>query len=147
MINLLDIEVMQTIGLTALIAFGLAAPASAASAVPEEYQGVWAAARDCREKFQNVLPNVVDREFAACRVMQVLSSDHPEWHTNTIYLNCGGSQNREIWHQENVEGADYLVSSNLNKERKREHRRLTCISGAPRYRLAKYHLATSLGTQ
>jgi len=109
MINLLDIEVMQTIGLTALIAFGLAGPASAASAVPEEYQGVWAAARDCKEKFQNVLPNVVDREFAACRVMQVLSSDHPEWHTNTIYLNCGGSQNREIWHQENVEGADYLV--------------------------------------
>src|SRR5262249_51165919 len=92
MINLLDIEVMQTIGLTALIAFGLGAPASAASAVPEEYQGVWAAARDCREKFQNVLPNVADREFAACRVMQVLSSDHPEWHTNTIYLNCGGSQ-------------------------------------------------------
>jgi hypothetical protein len=109
MINLLHVEVMQTIGLTALIAFGLGTPATAAAAVPEEYQGVWAAARDCRGNFQNVLPNVVDREFAVCRVMQVLSSDHPEWNTNTIDLNCGGSQNREIWHEENVEGTDYLI--------------------------------------
>ena len=60
---------MKTIGLTALIAFGLATPATAAGAVPEEYQGVWAAARDCKENFQNVRPNVVDREFAACRVI------------------------------------------------------------------------------
>jgi hypothetical protein len=29
----------------------------------------------------------------------------------------------------------------LSKERKREDRRLTCISGALRYRLAKYRLA------
>ena len=75
MINLRDIEVMRTIGLTAL-ALGLATPAMAAATVPEEYQGVWAAARDCQENFQNVLSNVVNREFAACRVMQVLSSGH-----------------------------------------------------------------------
>jgi hypothetical protein len=109
MINLLDVEVMQTIGLTALVAFGLATPAAAAVVIPEEYQGVWAAAGDCKGNFQNVLPNVVDRELAACRAMQVLSSDHPEWHTNIIYLNCGRSQNREIWHEENVDGTDYLV--------------------------------------
>ena len=41
--------------------------------------------------------------------MQVLSSGHPESHTNTIYLNCGGSRSREIWHDENIEGTDYLV--------------------------------------
>ena len=41
--------------------------------------------------------------------MQVLRSGHPESHTSTIYLNCGGSQNREIWHSENIEGTDYLV--------------------------------------
>ena len=99
---------MRTIRLTAL-AFGLATPAMAAATVPEEYQGVWAAARDCKENFQNVLSNVVNRKFAACRVMQVLSSGHPESHTNTIYLNCGGSQSREIWHDENIEGTDYLV--------------------------------------
>ena len=81
----------------------------AAGTVPEEYQGVWAAARDCKENFQNVLSNVVNREFAACRVMQVLSSGHPESHTSTIYLNCGGPQSREIWHGENIEGTDYLV--------------------------------------
>ena len=81
----------------------------AAGTVPEEYQGVWAAARDCKENFQNVLSNVVNREFAACRVMQVLSSGHPESHTSTIYLNCGGSQSREIWHDENIDGTDYLV--------------------------------------
>jgi hypothetical protein len=46
--------VMQTIGLTALVTFGLVTPAMAAATVPEEYQGVWAAARDCKEKFQNV---------------------------------------------------------------------------------------------
>jgi hypothetical protein len=104
-----DVEVMRTIRLTAL-AFGLATPAIAAAAtVPEEYQGVWAAARDCKEKFQNVLSNVVNREFAGCRVIQVLSSGHAELHTNTIYLNCGGSQSREIWHDENIEGTDYLV--------------------------------------
>jgi hypothetical protein len=108
MINLRDIEVMRTIGLTAL-ALGLATPAMAAATVPEEYQGVWAAARDCKENFQNVVSNVVNRKFAACRVMQVLSSGHPESHTNTIYLNCGGSQSREIWHDENIEGTDYLV--------------------------------------
>jgi hypothetical protein len=108
MSNLGDVEVMRTIRLTAL-AFGLATPAMAAATVPEEYQGVWAAARDCKQNFQNVLSNVVNREFAACRVMQVLSSGHPESHTNTIYLNCGGSRSREIWHDENIEGTDYLV--------------------------------------
>jgi hypothetical protein len=100
---------MQTIRLAFLIAFGLGTPAMAAGTVPEEYQGVWAAARDCKENFQNVLSNVVNREFAACRVMQVLSSGHAESHTNTIYLNCVGSQSREIWHDENIEGTDYLV--------------------------------------
>ncbi len=100
---------MRTIGLTALVAFGLVTPAIAAATVPEEYQGVWAAARDCKEKFQNVLSNVVNREFAACRVMQILSSGHPESHVNTMYLNCEGSQSREIWHDENIEGTDYLV--------------------------------------
>jgi len=108
MINLVDVDVMRTIKLTAL-AFGLATPVMAAATVPEEYQGVWAAARDCKENFQNVLSNVVNRKFAACRVMQVLSSGRPETHTNTIYLNCGGSQSREIWHDENIEGTDYLV--------------------------------------
>jgi hypothetical protein len=108
-IDLGDVEVMQTIRLAALIAFGLGTPAMAAATVPEEYQGVWAAARDCKENFQNVLSNVVNREFAACRVMQVLSSSRPESHTNTLYLNCGDSQSREIWHDENIEGTDYLV--------------------------------------
>src|SRR5262249_29172049 len=56
---------MQTIGVTALIAFGLATPATAAGIVPEEYQGVWAGAQDCKENFQNVLSNVVNRKFAA----------------------------------------------------------------------------------
>ena len=135
---------MRTIRLTAL-AFGLATPAMAAATVPEEYQGVWAAARDCKQNFQNVLSNVVNREFAACRVMQVLSSGHPESHTSTIYLNCGGPQSREIWHGENIEGTDYLVIIQLNKERRREDPRLTCISGALRYHLAKYLLATFLG--
>jgi hypothetical protein len=100
---------MQTIRLAVLIAFGFGTPAMAAGTVPEEYQGVWAAARDCKEHFQNVLSNVVNREFAACRVMQVLSSGHPESHTSTIYLKCGGPQSREIWHSENIEGTDYLV--------------------------------------
>jgi hypothetical protein len=101
---------MQTITVTALIAFGLATPATAAGIVPEEYQGVWAGAQDCKKNFQNVLSNVVNREFAACRVVQVvLNSGHPESNTNTIYLNCGGSKSREIWHSEKIEGADYLV--------------------------------------
>jgi hypothetical protein len=102
-------EVVQTIGLTALIAFGLGAPAMADGTVPEEYQGVWASVRDCKENFQNILSNSVNRKLAACRVMQVLSSGHPESHTSTINLNCGGSQSREIWHDENNEGTDYLV--------------------------------------
>jgi hypothetical protein len=108
MVKLRDIEIMRTIRLTAL-AFGLATPAMAAATVPEEYQGVWAAARDCKENFQNVLSNVINRKFAACRVMQVLGSGRPETHTNTIHLNCAGSQRREIWHDENIEGMDYLV--------------------------------------
>ena len=78
-IGLGDVEVMQTIRFTALIAFGLGTSAMAAGTVPEEYQGVWAAARDCRGNFQNVLSNVVNREFAACRIMQVISSGHPHF--------------------------------------------------------------------
>ena len=104
-----DVEVMRTIKLAALIAFGIARPAMAAGTVPDEYQGVWAAAQDCKENFQNVLSNVVNREFAACGVMQVQGTGHPESHTSTIYLNCGGPQRREIWHGENIEGTDYLV--------------------------------------
>jgi hypothetical protein len=77
--------------------------------VPEEYQGVWAAARDCKGNFQNILSNTVNREFAACQVVQALGSGHPESHTTTIHLNCGGLQRREIWHDENIEGTDYLV--------------------------------------
>jgi hypothetical protein len=109
MINLINVEVIQTVALIILTAFGLPTAATAAGAVPEEYQGVWAAARDCKANFQNVLPNVVDREFAVCHLMQILSSDHPERHTNTVYLNCAGLQSREIWHEENVEGTDYFV--------------------------------------
>jgi hypothetical protein len=95
--------------LTALIAFGLGAPAMADEMVPAEYQGVWAAARDCTDNFQNVTANAVNREFAACRVMQVLSSGRPESQTSTISLNCGSSQSREIWHADKIEGTDYLV--------------------------------------
>lgn len=100
---------MQIVALTALIAFGLETSAMAEGTIPEEYQGVWAAARDCKENFQNILAKVVNRKFTACRVMQVPSSAHPESHTNTIYLNCGGSQRHEIWHSENIEDVDYLV--------------------------------------
>jgi hypothetical protein len=103
-------ELVQTIGLAAFVSFGLGTPAMAdGTTVPEEYQGVWASVRDCKENLQNILPNIVNREFAACHVMQILSSSHPESHTSTINLNCGGSQSREIWHGENSEGADYLV--------------------------------------
>ena len=132
---------MQTIRLAFLIAFGLGTPAMAAGTVPEEYQGVWAAARDCKENFQNVLSNVVNREFAACRVMQVLSSGHPESHTSTIYLNCGGPQPREIWHSENIDGTDYLVIIQFEQAAEAGDPRLTCISGALRYRLARYRSA------
>jgi len=101
---------MQSITTTTLVTLGLAIPAMAAGTVPEEYQGAWAAAQDCKQNFQNVLPHVVNREHDTCRVMQVLSSGHPVWHTDTIYLNCGGSRSREIWHDENIDGTDFLVT-------------------------------------
>jgi len=102
-------ELVQTIGLIALITFGLGTPAMADELVPSEYQGVWTAARNCTDNFQNVISNAVNREFAACRVLQVLSSGQPESHTSTFYLNCGGLRSREIWHGETIEGTDYLV--------------------------------------
>jgi hypothetical protein len=108
-------ELVPTIGLIALIAFGLGAPAMADEMVPAEYQGVWAAARDCTDNFQNVISNAVNREFAACHVLQVLSSGHPESHTSTFYLNCRGLQSREIWHGETIEGMDYLVIVQLQQ--------------------------------
>jgi hypothetical protein len=101
---------VQAIRLAALVAFGLASPAMADGIVPEEYQGVWASGRDCQENFQNILSSSVNREFAACRVMQVLRSGQPESHTSTVTLNCGGSRSREIWHAETIDGADYLVA-------------------------------------
>jgi hypothetical protein len=108
-------EVMHAIRLTALITIALVTPAMADATVPEEYQGVWASAQDCRQKMQNVLPHVVNRQNATCRVMQVLSSGRPGWHANTIYLNCGGSRSREIWHDENIDGADFLVTVEFEK--------------------------------
>ena len=102
-------KVKRTIRLATLITLGLASSAMAAATVPDEYQGVWAAAGDCRQNFQLVLPNVVNREFATCRVVQT-SSSHPGGQTDTIYLNCGGSRIREIWHSENIDGTDFLVA-------------------------------------
>jgi hypothetical protein len=106
---------MQTIGLTSFIVFGLGTSAMADEIVPAEYQGVWAAARDCKENFQNVISNAVNRESAACRVTQVRSSGDPESHTSTINLNCAGSQSRELWHGENIEGTDFLVIVQLEQ--------------------------------
>jgi hypothetical protein len=106
---------MRTIRVTALIVFGLGTPAMADEIVPAEYQGVWAAARDCTDNFQNVISDAVNRKLAACSVMQVVSSGKPESHTSTISLNCGGVQSREIWRDESVEGADYLVIVQLDQ--------------------------------
>jgi hypothetical protein len=110
-------EVMRAIRLSVLITLGLATPAMAAATVPEEFQGVWAAAQDCKQSFQNILPRVVNRKYAACRVIKVLSlsSGHPGGHTDTIYLNCEGSRSREIWHNENIDGTDFLVTMQFER--------------------------------
>jgi hypothetical protein len=106
-------ELLRTIGLTAVIVLGLGTLAMADEIVPAEYQGVWAAARNCSDNFQNVVSDTVNRKPAACRVTQVVSSGDPESHTSTVSLNCGGLQSREIWHDESSEGADYLVIVHL----------------------------------
>ena len=106
---------MRTIGLTAVIVFGLGTPAMADEIVPAEYQGVWAAARDCTDNLQNVISDSVNRRLAVCRVMQVVSWGEPEAHSSTVSLNCGGLQSREIWRDESVEGADYLVIVQLEQ--------------------------------
>jgi hypothetical protein len=106
---------LRTIGLTALFVFGLGTLALADEIVPAEYQGVWAAARNCNDNFQNVISDAVNRKLAACRVTQVISSGDPESHTSIVSLNCGGLQSREIWHDESSEGADYLVIVQLEQ--------------------------------
>ena len=108
-------ELLRNIGLTALIVFGLGTLAKADEIVPAEYQGVWAAARNCNDNFQNVVSDAVNRKLAACRVTQVVSSGDPESHTSTFSLNCGGLQSREIWHDESSEGTDYLVIVQLER--------------------------------
>ena len=65
-------ELLRNIGLTALIVFGLGTLAKADEIVPAEYQGVWAAARNCNDNFQNVVSDAVNRKLAACRVTQVV---------------------------------------------------------------------------
>ena len=65
---------MRAAAVTALLTFGLGTAALADGTVTEEYQGVWAAARDCSEGFQVILPNVVERRFAVCRVNRALGS-------------------------------------------------------------------------
>jgi hypothetical protein len=103
------------IGLTAVIVFVLGTPAMADETVPAEYQGVWAAARDCTDNLQNVISDSVNRRLAVCRVIQVVSSRQPEAHTSTVSLNCGGLMSREIWRDESVEGVDYLVIVQLEQ--------------------------------
>ena len=102
--------------LAPLIALGAVSSAMAAATVPEEYQGVWAAAQDCKQNFQNILAHVVNREYATCRVMRVLISGHSGGRTATISLNCAGSRSREIWHDENIDGTDFLVSMQFKRE-------------------------------
>jgi hypothetical protein len=109
-------EVIRTLWLAPLIALGAVSSAMAAATVPEEYQGVWAEARDCKQNFQNILAHVVNREYATCRVMQVSISDHPGGHTATISLNCAGSRSREIWHDESIDGTDFLVSMQFKRK-------------------------------
>ena len=83
--------------------------------VPAEYQGVWAAARNCNDNFQNIVSDAVNRKLAACRVTQVMSSGDPDSHTSIVSLNCGGLQSREIWHDERSERVDYLVIVQLEQ--------------------------------
>src|SRR5579863_6251162 len=108
-------ELLRTIGLTALIVFGLETRAMADEIVPAEYQGVWAAARNCNDNFQNIVSDAVNRKLAACHVTQVISSGDPDSQTSIVSLNCGGLQSREIWRDESSEGADYLVIVQLEK--------------------------------
>jgi hypothetical protein len=108
-------ELLRTIGVAALIVFGLGRLAMADEVVPAEYQGVWAAARNCNDNFQNVISDAVNRKLAACRVTQLISSGNPESHTSTVSLNCGGLQSHEIWHDESSEGVDYLVIVQLEQ--------------------------------
>lgn len=107
---------MRTLGLTALAAFALSTPVTADETVPEAYQGVWAAARDCIQNFQNVLGTVVNRQSAACRVLQAEGSGPSESRTSAISLKCGGSRRREIWRDETIDGEDYLVIVQLEGE-------------------------------
>jgi hypothetical protein len=103
------IERMRTISLAACVAVVAGMPALADGTVPEAYQGVWAAARDCKANFQNVLDNVVNREFAACRVVRVTGSARAEANTSAVDLDCGGPESREIWRSETIDGSDLLV--------------------------------------
>jgi hypothetical protein len=48
---------MRNITVTTLITLGLAIPALAAATIPEEYQGVWAAAQDCKESARAIRPS------------------------------------------------------------------------------------------
>ena len=87
----------------------------------------------------------VNREFAACRVVQALSSGHPESHTSTIYLNCGGLQSREIWHGENIEGTDYLVIVQFEQGAKVERPSIDMYKRCPAIPLSEIPLSEILG--
>ena len=51
----------------------------------------------------------VNREFAACGVTQVVAFGHAAVQHQHHLPELRGSQRREIWHGENIEGTDYLV--------------------------------------
>lgn len=106
---------MRTITLPVLLVLLAATPAAADGAMPEAFQGVWAAARDCNDNLQNVLPSVVNRKTAVCRVLQVVKSTRPETSSSAVYLNCEGSASREIWLSEQVEGSDFLAIVRFEK--------------------------------
>jgi hypothetical protein len=103
------VDVMQSVAVAALIGLGLCAPAIAGGIVPDEFQGVWAAARDCKANLQNVLSNAVDRERAACRVTKVETSGSEDSYSSAVSLTCGDAQAHEIWRSETVGDADYLI--------------------------------------
>ena len=132
---------MRTIGLTVLVALGLATPAMADDIVPSEYQGVWAAARDCKDNFQNIRAGSVDREFAACRVVQVARSDRPDSRTSSVRLDCGGRQSREIWHGETIDDADFLIVVRSEPGRQPSNPRSTCTSDVPASRSPRFRSA------
>ena len=116
---------MLKVNIIALCA--LSAVGALADEIPSEYIGTWTVySEDCKSDGTaglgtgrvQIQPNGINFDYAQCRVVSIIGSAHPGWHTDTLLLRCnnGVGSTKQIWHVQEIDSAEYLSATELTRQ-------------------------------